>query len=153
MTEEITEQLIEMYPQNKEIYELNKVKYLTKLTQLENKYESELSTCNKDVILVNHKAFGYLSDEYGFEQISVSGFSPESEPSPKTIQNVIKKAKELELKYIFSEGQLDKKTAQTLASEIGGEVLELNPILTTEKDYIELMENNLKNLKKGLECK
>ncbi len=153
MTEEISEQLIEMYPENKELYEINKVKYLTKLTELENKFEQELSTCAKDVILVNHKAFGYLAHEYNFEQISASGFSPESEPSPKTIQNVINEAKEHNLKVIFSEGQMDKKTAETLASEIDGQVLELNPILTDEKDYFELMEKNLENLKTGLECK
>jgi zinc transport system substrate-binding protein len=153
MTEEITEQLIEMYPEHKEQYEINKVRYLTKLTQLENKFKTGLSTCSKDMILVNHKAFGYLAHEYGFEQVSVSGFSPKSEPSPKTIQNIVDKAKEHDVKIVFSEGQLDKKTINTIADEINGQVLELNPILTTEKNYFELMENNLKNLKLGLECK
>jgi zinc transport system substrate-binding protein len=152
MTEEITTQLTEMFPENKEMYELNKIKYLTKLQILENQYQTELSSCNQNVILVNHQSFGYVAHEYNFEQISVNGFNPESEPTPKTIQNIIKEAKEHNLKYIFSEGQLDKKTANLLANEINGQVLELNPVLTTESSYIELMENNLKNLKLGLEC-
>jgi zinc transport system substrate-binding protein len=153
MTEEITEQLIELYPQNKELYNTNKQKYLNKLENLENKFQTQLSTCSKNVILVNHKSFGYLAHEYGFEQISASGFNPESEPSPKTIQDIINQAKEHNLSVIYSEGQMDKKVANLLATEINGQVLELNPILTTETDYFELMENNLKKLKIGLDCK
>jgi len=48
---------------------------------------------------------------------------------------------------------MDPKVSKTLATEIGGQILELNPILKNENNYIEQMENNLKNLKTGLECK
>ena len=153
MTNQISEELIKTYPQNKELYKTNTQNYLQKLEQLENKYKTQLNSCKKHTILVNHKAFSYLAHEYNFTQLSISGFNPESEPSPKTLKKVIDTAKQNNLKYIFSEGQMDPKVSKTLATEIGGQILELNPILKNENNYIEQMENNLKNLKTGLECK
>ncbi len=153
MTREIEEHLSEMYPQNAQIYSENSEVYLEKLRELEEEFDLGLSNCSNDKIIVNHKAFGYLANEYGFEQVSISGFSPQSEPSPKTIQRVINVARENNLKYIFSEGQLDPKTAQTIANDIGAEVLELNPLKMNEnEDYFSIMRGNLNNLKIGLDC-
>lgn len=153
MTNEILEHLIEFYPENKKTYESNAQTYLEQLEQLEIEFETKLSSCEHNEIIVNHKAFGYLGHEYNFEQISVTGFSPESEPSPKTIQNVIDEAKEHNLNVVFTEGQLDTKTAQTIANDISGQVLELNPIkLNDNETYFSIMRNNLNNLAIGLNC-
>lgn len=154
MTDEIAEHLIERYPQNSELYEQNARDYKLELEGLKKEFEQRLSSCEKDVIIVNHLAFGYLAEEYGFEQVSVSGFSPESEPSPETLRKVIDEAKEHDLSYVFSEGQMDPKVAQTIAGDIGGEVLELSPVKTSEdQDYFSMMRQNLDNLAIGLECR
>lgn len=154
MTKQIETELITLYPEHKELYKQNSKNYLNKLKELENKYQRELSNCENNIILVNHKSFGHIASEYNFTQISVTGYSPESEPSPKTIQKVIETAKQYNLKYIFSEGQLDKKTVNVIAKEFGGEILELNPIKTNKNQtYITIMEENLQNLKTGLQCK
>ncbi len=153
MSQEISTKLSEIYPQNSEIYQENTLKYIEKLNILKSEFDEKLSNCQKDKIIVNHKAFGYLAHEYNFEQISVAGFSPEVQASPKAIQEVIEIAKEYNLKYVFSEGQLDPKTAQTIANDIGGEVLELNPVESNNaEDYFGIMRKNLMNLAIGLEC-
>ena len=154
MTEEITEHLVELYPQNKELYERNAQAYINQLETLEEEYEVKLSSCKYEEIIVNHKAFGYLAHEYGFEQVGVAGFSPESEPTPKTIQAVIDEAREHNLTVVFSEGQIDSKTAKTIANDINGQVLELNPLrLNDNEDYFSIMRANLNNLAIGLNCK
>lgn len=153
MTEEILEHLVELYPENSQYFEDNAQVYLERLEALEEEYNTTLAVCEHHEIIVNHQAFGYIAHEYGFEQISVAGFSPESEPTPKSIQNVVDEAKEHNLKYVFSEGQMDPKFAQTIANDIGGEVLELNPIKNSDdENYFSIMESNLKNLKLGLNC-
>lgn len=153
MTEEITEKLSEIYPEHQEQFEANAQVYLEQLEVLEEEFTTTLASCTYDKALVNHKAFGYLAHEYGFEQISVAGFSPESEPTPATIQRVIDEAEEHGLQYVFSEGQIDPKVAQTIAAEIGGEVLELNPVkMTAGQDYFSLMRGNLQSLSTGLDC-
>jgi zinc transport system substrate-binding protein len=153
MTKEVLEELNEIYPENKELYTENANQYLERLNILENEYKNRLANCKNDKIIVNHKAFGYIGEEYGFEQISVAGFSPESEPSPATIKEVIDQANEHNLTYIFSEGQIDPKTANTIANDIGGKVLELNPLkMNDNEDYFSIMRANLDNLAIGLNC-
>ena len=153
MTQDVLDQLIVLYPEHKDMYEANAKAYEEQLDELETQYTQTLSNCSQNIIIVNHKAFAYLGHEYGFEQISVAGFTPESEPSPKAIQNVVDEAKEHSLKYVFSEGQIDPKTAQTIADDIGGEVLELYPIKMNEnQNYFSIMRTNLEKLAIGLEC-
>lgn len=153
MTQEIEEQLSEQFPENSEQFSQNAQEYISKLENLQTSYESTLNSCQKDVVIVNHKAFGYLAHEFEFEQVSVAGFSPRSEPTPQTIQNVIDTARENDVSYIFSEGQFDTRVAQTIAQDIEGEVLELNPLLQQRhSSYIDLMEENLEQLAIGLEC-
>src|SRR5699024_5832582 len=107
--------------------------------------------------LVSHKAFSYLANRYGLEQISVTGISPSEEPSPKAISNLIEIAKEKELDYIFLETLASPKTVDIIAKEANLEILVLNPLEgLTEKeekegmDYVSIMEDNLVSLKKAL---
>ncbi|MFP4402714.1 MAG: metal ABC transporter substrate-binding protein, partial [Candidatus Nanoarchaeia archaeon] len=153
MSEEIEEKLNELYPQHSQLYSQNAQSYRNELEELQNEFDSTLNSCEKDVIIVNHKAFGYLAQEYGFEQVSVAGFSAESEPSPQSIQRVVDTAREYNLSYVFSEGQFDDSIAQTIAGDIGGEVLELNPLpQERHANYFDMMRENLEQLAIGLEC-
>ena len=54
-----------------------------------------------DTILVSHAAFAYMAKRYDFKQMSVAGISPEQEPSPKTIADIIDVAIDNDFKYIF----------------------------------------------------
>ena len=63
------------------------------------------------------------------------------------------------MKFIFFETLVSPKLAETLAREVGARTLVLNPIEGLTKDeqaagrgYVELMEENLKNLRTALEC-
>ncbi|MFT4244317.1 MAG: metal ABC transporter substrate-binding protein [Candidatus Woesearchaeota archaeon] len=153
MTQRIVDKLVEAYSEFEEEFRANAQEYISTLEELQNEFISTLSMCENDIIIVNHKAFGYLGYEFGFEQVSVAGFSPESEPSVQTVQRVIDTARENNLRFVFSEGQFDSQMAQTIAQDLEGEVLELNPLLQERHaNYIELMQENLEQLSIGLEC-
>ncbi len=108
--------------------------------------------------MVSHAAFGYMADRYKFDQIPVAGgISPEQEPSPKTIANIIETSRKNDIKYIFLETLANPKTVSVIAEEANLKILTLNPIagLTEEEqkngeEYISIMETNLENLKKAL---
>jgi zinc transport system substrate-binding protein len=98
-----------------------------------------------------------LAKEYGLIQVPISGLSPEQEPSPEQMAEVVEFAKEHDVKTIFFETLVDPKIAQTIADEISAQTAVLNPIegLTEEEmkdndDYITVMERNLEGLKKAL---
>ena len=73
------------------------------------------------------------------------------EVTAKTLENVISKARELNIKVIFSEESVNTKTSQIIADEIGGKVLVLSPLeIVSDGDYILKMNQNLENLKEAL---
>jgi len=141
-------------------YQKNADRYKKKLQELDLKYKKVLSTCKcKELILGSHAAFAYMARRYGLEQIALYGLSPNSEPTPKTLANVIGMAKKYQVRAIFFEELVSDTLARTIAREVGAEALVLNPGANLTKVQIEsgvtflsLMEQNLQNLKYGLNC-
>ncbi len=144
-------------PDNKETYKKNADAYIGKLQALDEKFKNDLSGAKHKEFVTQHAAFGYLAKDYGLTQVPIAGLSPEQEPSPEQMAEVITFAKEHEVKTIFFETLVDPKIAQTIADEIGAKTDVLNPIegLTDEDrskglDYIGIMTNNLAGLVKAL---
>ena len=157
IAKEFKEKLINMDKKNSDIYEENYLELSGKLKDLDDKFNEELKDRKQDTILVSHMAFAYLAHRYELQQIAVTGISPQSEPSPKSISRLIDITKEKDIHHIFFEVLSSPKSVEMLAEEANLEVLELNPIggITKEQfetgdDYISIMEENLKNLKKAL---
>lgn len=157
IAKKLSEQLKEMDTENSDKYEKNYLELSSKLKTLDNKYSEELKNRKQNTILVSHRAFAYLTNRYKLEQIAVTGISPDSEPSPKSISKLIDITKEKNIKYIFFEVLSSPKSVEMIAQEANLEVLTLNPIggITKDQfesgiDYIDIMEENLTNLKKAL---
>ena len=67
---------------------------------------------------------------------------------------LIEKTRELNIPYIFVMEGSDGKVAATVSAETGAEVLTLNSmqVVTNREDtYLEIMKQNLENLKKALQ--
>jgi len=141
-------------------YRKNAETYKDRLLDLDQKYRRALAQCrHRRIILSGHTAFGYLAKRYGLEQLALSGISPNAEPTPKRMAEVIAAIKKEGIKFIFAEEIVNPKLARALAKEVGVGVLLLNPganLTQQEKkqnvSFIELMEKNLKNLQKGMQC-
>ncbi len=130
-----------------------------KLDQLDKTYAEGLKTCKQKDIITSHAAFGYLATRYGLNQVAISGISPDEEPSSQQLAEVAKFAKENDVKYIFFESLVSPKLSETIAHEIGAKTLVLDPLegisdddIKQGKNYFTVMENNLKNLQKALQC-
>jgi len=159
MVDTITNAFVEVDPNNENTYRVNADALKDDLTQLDAAYRSGLAVCKQDSIVTSHAAFGYLADEYGFHQLSITGVSPDAEPSLRQIDNIAKFVQSQGIRYIFFESLVSPKLSQTLAQETGAQTLVLNPLegLTKEDlaagdDYISVMNANLTNLKIALEC-
>ena len=155
MVENVKKRLVEIDPENAAFYEQNANESLEELVKLDEEFRTGLASCGKDVVLVSHNAFSYLARDYGFEIVSLSGLSPEAEPTPQQIKGLVDSAREHELKYVFYEAFVDPRVSTAIASEVGAEVLELNPIEgASDQDatYFSMMRKNLENLKIAMEC-
>ncbi|HJJ22180.1 MAG TPA: metal ABC transporter substrate-binding protein [Nitrosopumilus sp.] len=138
-------------PENKQYYQSNAVKYNEQLDLLDSKIRNELSNCNHN-FLSFHNAFSYFADEYNLNQHTIiSSNNSHIEATAKTLEDVISTARELNIKIIFSEENVNARTSEIIANEIGGKVLVLSTLeVVSDGDYISKMTENLDNLKEAL---
>jgi zinc transport system substrate-binding protein len=141
-------------------YRIKAEDYKDKLKALDEEFRSSLSTCrHRQIILGGHSAFSYLAKRYSLQQIPLYGISPNAEPTPKKLTEVIKAARSHGVKYIFFEELVNPKLAQVLAKEAGLQTLVLNDGANLTREQMEqkatflgLMKKNLENLRRGLDC-
>lgn len=150
--------LIEKDSSNEEYYRANYDKLAARLDELDNDIREAAKDFKANIIVTSHEAFGYFAKEYGLKQIPIRGISPQQEPSPAKLAEIVKICRDNNIRYIFVEKFVNPKYSETIAREIDGDVLTLNAAhgLTKEEmdkgmDYISIMYENLENLKKALQ--
>ena len=155
----ISEELIKISPTNKEVYLKNRDSYLEMLKELDLSYKKALNSCYLDTIIVNHNAFSYLSHEYGFEVKALSGFSPETEVSPKDMIRIINEIKKHKVPIVFFENFVNNKAMTSIANETKVSIDTLQPLgnITKEESeqnltYEKIMKINLEKISKALVC-
>ena len=155
--ENIKNAFVEADPDNKDYYEQNYETYAEKFDQLDQEYKDGLSDTKSKDLITSHEAFRYLCQAYGLNQVGIEGLSTDSEPDASRMDEIIKFAKENNIKTIFFEELVSPKVSETIADEIGAKTAVLNPIegLTDEEisageDYFSVMETNLKTLEDAL---
>lgn len=148
-------------PANRDVYMKNAEAYTLQLSLLDKQFHDVLPSCRKDMIIHGgHFAFGYLARRYHLRYLSAyRGFSPNAQPAPGDIIELIQNLRKHHLNYIFFEELVSPNVAETIARETGAKLLMLHGAHNISKNeweqnvtFLSLMENNLKNLKIGLEC-
>jgi zinc transport system substrate-binding protein len=157
----IRDALVKIDPANTQYYKANADGFIGKLNDLDYRIKTELATCNKKDFIAFHNAFTYFANRYGLNQHSVhQGLTPEGEVLPQRLQGVIELARDLGLHIVYSEDLVDPRSSEVIAQEIpNGKVLILSPIegINSEEQragigYLDKMNENVENLKIGLEC-
>ncbi|HYE81524.1 MAG TPA: metal ABC transporter substrate-binding protein [Clostridia bacterium] len=153
----VYEALKEADPENSGYYEKNMTELVSKLTKLDKDIRDASKYFRSNIIVVSHEAFGYFANDYGFKQVAIRGVNPQEEPSPSKMAELAIECKENDVRYIFFEKLTSPKLSETLAREVGAEVLVLNDAaglneedIKSGRDYISVMYENIENLKKAL---
>jgi len=130
-----------------------------RLMDLDSEFRAVLANCERKEIVTSHEAFAYLAERYGLEQVAITGLSPEAEPEPGKLQDVVNLVRARGVTTIYFETLVSPRVAETVARETGAKTAVLNPIegLTEEQaasgeDYFSLMRMNLAALRAGLGC-
>jgi zinc transport system substrate-binding protein len=160
MVDHILAGFIEKDPANRDFYQKNADAYKRKLDDLDRQFSEGLAGCRKRVIVQGgHFAFGYLARRYGLRYVAVSGFSPNAEPTPAGMVRISRTLKANGLNHLFYEELLSPRVAEAIARETGASLLMLHAAHNVSKEefergvgFMDLMQRNLENLKKGLQC-
>ncbi|MDD2337250.1 MAG: zinc ABC transporter substrate-binding protein [Geobacteraceae bacterium] len=161
MVDNILSALVAKDPSHRGDYTANAEAYKAKLRELDEKYRTGLSHCDKHIFLHGgHYAFGYLANRYGLTYESAYAVSANAEPSPAKIARLIRQIQKNGLHYIYTEELVEPRIADTISRETGATVLKLHGAHNISKNdlaagatFLSLMEQNLKNLRIGLQCK
>lgn len=137
MVESIKNELTDIDPQNKDIYEKNAKAYIAKLNEVDYEIKEILSKIEQNSFIIYHPAFGYFADDYGLKMVTIEEDGKQT--TAQSLQNVIDFAKKENIKFVFYQEEFDSKQAEIVAKEIGGATAKVAPLAP---DYIE----NLKNI-------
>jgi zinc transport system substrate-binding protein len=133
---------------------------VAELRALDRDFARGLAQCRRREIVTAHDAFGYLARRYRLEQVPITGISPEAEPTPQRLEEVVERVKRTEATTVFFETLVSPRLAETVARETGARTAVLNPLegLTEEQldrgeDYLSVMRENLAALRAALGCR
>lgn len=124
--ENIYQGLVQLDPANEATYQANLSEFLAEIDQLDQQIKQNLTGITNRQFIVFHPAWGYFARDYNLTQIPVEVGG--QEPSAVELGELIKEAKKENIKVIFAQYQLNTKTVQTIAQEINGEMVIIDPL-------------------------
>ncbi len=136
MADEIKNYMQNYDEKNFEVYERNTQDYVKKLNDLDVNLTKLLSAKQKQAFFVHHPAWGYFANDYGLEQIAIETLG--KEPTPIQLTQIIQQAKEQSVKIIFASPQFSTESATTIAQQIGGQIVLIDPL---DENYLQNTQN------------
>ena len=155
MVDQILTAVVAIDSKNESVYKANAKVLKDRFAQLDKAFETGLATCANQELIISHDAYGYLVRRYNFKAHTITGFSPHDEPSAKILAELKKEAEE-GITHILIEENNIRRFADTLARETGLATLPANPLgrgtLDPNKDFFDIMGENLSSFKTALNC-
>ena len=161
MVDVIAETLTERDPDHGAMYQAGAAAYLEELERLDKEFREVRDSAVHDMIVMGDKfPLRYFADTYGLRyRAAFSGCSSDTEPSARTIAYLIDKVKEEGLPVVYYLELSSHRVAEIIGEETGAVPLLFHSCHNVTRrqfeegvTYLELMEQNVKNLREGL-CK
>jgi ABC-type Zn uptake system ZnuABC Zn-binding protein ZnuA len=125
-----------------------------KLKKLDSFITKETKKFRLKELVSFHPAWVYFEERYGLKEVGVIELTPGRQPSPKEIEGIVIQIKKYNIRTIFAEPQLPRKSADVIAAEAGIRVLILDPLGEpdeTPDGYIKFIKNNFDIMKEAME--
>ncbi len=153
----IAERLAEDDPEHAEDYRANAKHFRARLAGLDGELRKGLADCADTDLVTGHAAFAYFADRYGFDQESVTGLTPNAQPSPSAMADLVSHIKKEKISTVYAETLVPRDLADTIARDSGATVRVLDPVegitdASEGSDYVEVMRSNLEAVQKGQKC-
>lgn len=130
----IAKALILVFPEHESFFKKNLKNFELELDALDETIKYALKDLKNRRFLVFHPSWGYLSDRYSLEQIAIEVEG--KEPKPAQLKMLIKTAKKHNIGIVFVAPQFSTKSAETIAKEIGGKVIAIDPLAKNWKEEL-----------------
>ena len=160
LTEVIRDVLIQTDPEHREEYEGQAEQYKKELERIHQELCRVSRERKRNLIVVGDKfPFRYLAEEYDLDyRAAFSGCSTDTEPSARTIAYLIDKVRQAHIPVVYYQELSSSRVAEIIGEETGACPLLLHSCHNVTRaqfeagvTYVELMEQNVENLRKGLD--
>lgn len=141
IAENIADVFCTIDPANKKDYQSNLAGFKQRFELLKKQTAAKLSAYAGRAFFVYHPAFGYFAREYGLKQHSVELGG--REVSAARLAEVIKNAKEQQVKVIFTQKEFNPRNSEVLAREIQGKCVEMDALAFNVEELIKQMADHL----------
>jgi len=131
-------------PGGAEVYDRNAARFEEQLRALDERIARQLAPVRGKPVVLFHPSFQYFIRRYGLRLAGVVTPSPGKEPTPRSLQKMVRLVREAGVKAIFSEPQLPRGPAEALAEAAGVRLFLLDPVggRPGRQTYTELLEYN-----------
>ncbi len=118
--------LVELAPEHAEAFQANLGAFLDDIDALEAEIQEALSGIKIHKFMVFHPSWGYFARDFGLEQIAIEIGG--QEPSAQELAGLVEEARAEGIRVILAQPEFSTSDAETIAREIGGEVLLISPL-------------------------
>ncbi|MGE5342242.1 MAG: metal ABC transporter solute-binding protein, Zn/Mn family [Candidatus Omnitrophota bacterium] len=137
----ILDAVVNLDSRNRTFYENNYKRFIEDIDLLDNEIKTLISQCKDKKFMVFHPAWTYFARDYGLEQFSIE--SEGKSPSPAELKLAIDTAREKGIHIIFIQKQFDTNMARSVAEEIKGQVVVIDPLAEDWMDNMKRMAQSL----------
>jgi zinc transport system substrate-binding protein len=113
-------------PDRHTIYEVNYRAFISQLSDLDGELRNTFDGRQGLQFMVFHPSWGYFAATYGLKQVPIE--IEGKEPKPAQLKELIERAREHGIKFIFVQPQFSSRSAKLIAREIGGQVIYADPM-------------------------
>lgn len=145
-TEMITEHLITLFPQHKDLYKANLIKMKEKFRILNDNLRTLLNASKDHAIIVSHPSLGYFCSDYHLIQISIE--CEGKTPLPGDLKKILSLSETLTVSCVFTQEQFDNKGAIILAKRLNLPIYSINPNNPNYFDNLETLAKHISESKR-----
>ena len=141
----IYEALVKLDRTRQSEYQASLKKFLADIDGLDNEIRQTLVGVNDRKFMVFHPSWGYFASDYNLEMIPIEIGG--QEPSAAELAELIAEAKKEGIRVIFVQPEFSTRAAETIANQIGGEVITIGCISILQIDRKSSVFSHISHLK------
>ena len=124
----ISNKLVEVDPQNADVYKKNLEVFLSQLADKKRSIEAQLAPVKDKGYYVFHDAYSYYEDEFGLNKLGHFTVSPERKPGAKTLISIKKTLAKQDVQCVFSEPQFTPAVIESVVRGSSTQKGQLDPV-------------------------
>jgi len=143
IAENVYSALISVSPENTAFFTSNYEELIADIDALQSRITAALSGLTQRNFMVYHPAWGYFANEFGLTQIAVQ--TGGTDPSASELAEIIDLALTENISVIFVQPTFNAANARTIAQEVNGEVVLVDPLARDWLANLEIVANAFGN--------